>query len=866
MKRVRKRSSGASYRRQKKERNETDKKHSGALTKWLEYKSDTKPGPSAGSNSEDLYDDDVDVAASACCNVDMAKDSSSSRSSDRELDATKAEGDADDCELSSSSHSDYTVNRVSDLNESSVQSVSDDQEDIANIPTISDSVRIELVRRGSGPLQHRCGPFSSIKGRSLSERWFSKRLTNRQLVPRSWLLYSPSKEAAFCFCCVLFAHYNTKDYQKSSFGNVNRGFKSWQKLSPRIAQHEASVTHRAAFIEWKDFEKRLAGDKFIDEELQAQIRKEQQAWRDILLRILSTVKVLAEQNLAFRGHRESLDDDSSENPGNFLALLKYLGNFDTVLRQHLHKAALNPKTPSYLSHDIQNEFINLMANAVKKSIIQDIKAAKYYGMMFDTTPDMAHREEMSQIIRYVRICGPEVSIQESFLGFVEIHSKNADGLVESITDALKQNELQLKDCRAQSYDNAAVMAGRKAGVQQKLLEMNPHAVFIPCDNHSLNLVCVHAAETSSVVVTFFGTVQEVFVFFSGSTHRWEKLQKHVNVSVKRQCETRWSARQDAVYAIDSQLDGLVDALEELRDDPDENTKTRGDAGNILRNILNFQFLVLLPFWADLLQSVNRIQKRLQDPTMNVRDAANDIQWLKHTVSEKREKLMTFLDKGTAQCQEWDIAIECRTRRKKSMPGETADDAGLTRREEMSRVMCCVLDKVSSEMDERFKQLMNFNDKFSFWLDTKSLLASRDDRDQLKKMCMVCAVAYPNDISGIDLLAEIEDCRSLVHMHDVITVPETPIDLLRFIVSYGDNVFPNLCTILQILLTVGVSVASCERSFSKLKLIHSYLRSSMSQERLSNLAILSIEREVTDKINFDDIINDFASAKARRVHL
>jgi len=39
------------------------------------------------------------------------------------------------------------------------------------------------------------------------------------------------------------------------------------------------------------------------------------------------------------------------------------------------------------------------------------------------------------------------------------------------------------------------------------------------------------------------------------------------------------------------------------------------------------------------------------------------------------------------------------------------------------------------------------------------------------------------------------------------------------VSYGDNMFQNLCTNLQILLIVGVSVASCERSFSKLKLIH-----------------------------------------------
>jgi len=77
---------------------------------------------------------------------------------------------------------------------------------------------------------------------------------------------------------------------------------------------------------------------------------------------------------------------------------------------------------------------------------------------------------------------------------------------------------------------------------------------------------------------------------------------------------------------------------------------------------------------------------------------------------------------------------------------------------------------------------------------------RNDRDQLKKICRglkFCAVAYPNDISGIDLIAEIDDCRSLVHMHDAITVPETPIDLLMFIVSYGDNVFPNFILKTQI---------------------------------------------------------------------
>ena len=48
-----------------------------------------------------------------------------------------------------------------------------------------------------------------------------------------------------------------------------------------------------------------------------------------------------------------------------------------------------------------------------------------------------------------------------------------------------------------------------------------------------------------------------------------------------------------------------------------------------------------------------------------------------------------------------------------------------------------------------------DDKFSFLLDTKSLLTSRDLHDQLKKMCTVCSVAYPNDMSGFQLLAEID---------------------------------------------------------------------------------------------------------------
>ena len=69
-------------------------------------------------------------------------------------------------------------------------------------------------------------------------------------------------------------------------------------------------------------------------------------------------------------------------------------------------------------------------------------------------------------------------------------------------------------------------------------------------------------------------------------------------------------------------------------------------------------------------------------------------------------------------------------------------------------------------------------------------------------------------------------------------------------------YPNVVIAYRVLLTVPVTVTSAERIFSKLKLIKTYLRSSMSQDRLNGLATLSIEKEMLK--NIDVIINDFAS--------
>ena len=87
------------------------------------------------------------------------------------------------------------------------------------------------------------------------------------------------------------------------------------------------------------------------------------------------------------------------------------------------------------------------------------------------------------------------------------------------------------------------------------------------------------------------------------------------------------------------------------------------------------------------------------------------------------------------------------------------------------------------------------------------------------------------------------------------------DLLLFFKKHGlVHAYPNLTILLRILGTLSVSTAGAERSFSKLKLIKTYLRSTMGEERLSGLALISIERGMADSLDFDNVISRFSRTK------
>jgi len=414
-------------------------------------------------------------------------------------------------------------------------------------------------------------------------------------------------------------------------------------------------------------------------------------------------------------------------------------------------------------------------------------------------------------------------------------------------------------------------------VQTRIRQLNPKAEFIACTNHSLNLAGVHAASVCANSVTFFGTIERVFTFFSSSTHRWDILKQYVPQTVKRVVETRWSAKYEAVNAISSHYKNLIDALDKLTE-PHENSDTRGDAGVVVTSVTTFPFVSYLNLWSTVLPEVDKTQNYLQTKGLSLDKTVTAIQSLYRFLDDGRDKIVAeAVSKAIATCTELGITMDRRIKRKKKMDGEIASDAGLKFQDELARELTEVIDRLKEEISRRFQHQTSLNDKFGF-LSTAILLSHDETQQNFIDEKVLNLVSTYDEIDSNELRLEIERLRRFVEVantnssnsSDSKTTLEkgaSMLELLQWIVQWGfTEMLPNLTIVLRIFLTLCVSVASCERSFSKLKLIKTYLRSQMSQTRLTSLAMLSIEREVTERLSFADVITDFATYKARKIKL
>ena len=93
------------------------------------------------------------------------------------------------------------------------------------------------------------------------------------------------------------------------------------------------------------------------------------------------------------------------------------------------------------------------------------------------------------------------------------------------------------------------------------------------------------------------------------------------------------------------------------------------------------------------------------------------------------------------------------------------------------------------------------------------------------------------------------------------LPGTAVQALK---ACNERDYPNLKVILRILCTLPVTSCECERSFSLLRRLKTYLRSTMTEERLNGLAMMAIHKN--HQFNVEHVIDIYAHKHARRIRL
>ena len=125
------------------------------------------------------------------------------------------------------------------------------------------------------------------------------------------------------------------------------------------------------------------------------------------------------------------------------------------------------------------------------------------------------------------------------------------------------------------------------------------------------------------------------------------------------------------------------------------------------------------------------------------------------------------------------------------------------------------------------------------------------------------MAYAADL-GEDLVSEVRSFRR--EFRKEIEKCESVKDVLNLLLSSDVlSSIPELGTAGTCILFCSLlfTLASAERSFSKLKLIKTYLHSSIAQDRLDSLVLISIENEAARQLDVDELMDKVANSKARR---
>ena len=603
----------------------------------------------------------------------------------------------------------------------------------------------------------------------------------------------------------------------------------------------------------------------IDTMLDKNLKQEQIRTKNGLIQIVKTLQLCAKQNIPLRGHRDNLsikfDDgeiatinEKDSKLGNFNSLLLFrMDAGDTQLKEHLEKSNKNAK---HTTDGPQNCLLELSGKLIQKQIIDEILESKYFSILGDETADISNKEQFALCIRYVH----NSSIYTQFMEFVSVQSTTGLNLSQIIVEKLQSWNLSTDKLRGQGYDGASNMSGCFKGVQARIREIQPLAVYTHCVAHVLNLVVVDSCENPFIRDTI-ATVKEVINFFKESVQREHVLTSNVSENssshkLSKLCETRWTERSKSLDTFIDLLDPIFVSLEEIKTTNICNSKTSSQASSLLLAISQCDFILGLLLASDVLKQLSNLSKYLQKSNIDFNEAFGYIDTIINRMQQRRDSSDEYFSEifiqATDICETFSIEMRKprlvgRQKNRINVPGDSPEE--YYRR----AMMIPFLDHVISNLNDRFNDKSQIAFKLNYILAEN--IAEIDDQN-LNNVIKEIQEFYKEDIHD----AFQEELFMWRRKWQNINSNDRPKKAIDNLSKCNQDLFPSVYNLIYIICVLPSTIVECERDFSSLKLIKSYLRSTLTQTRLNSLALHYIHNE--RRVKPEEVVTEYLKGKHR----
>ena len=661
------------------------------------------------------------------------------------------------------------------------------------------------------------------------------------------------------FCHVCVKAYKEKKLSASCLEPtfISTGYTNWKDATVNFANHEKSKCHADSLFTTVTAPSTM---RDIGESLSAQHARDKLERRQCFMTIIQNLQFLARQGLPLRG-------DGDETDSNSMQLLKLRANDDSRITEWLKK-----KTDKYTSGDIQNEILKLMAMNVLRTVMQSFHTSKFFTILVDETTDSSNREQVVICLRWV---DDAFEAHEEFIGLYEVDSITASTLVKVIKDVLLRMNLSLKKVRGQCYDGAAAMAGCRSGVAKIISDEEPRALFTHCYGHALNLACSDTIKKCVCLNDALFTTHEITKLIKKSPQRdacFQRLKASLaptTPGVRILCPTRWTVKADTLQSVLDNYTVLLETWQEsLTVVKDSEMRARIQGVSAQMNTFSFLFGAMLGQL--LLRHSDNLSRTLQHAHISAAEGQRVATMTVRTLETIRDdaNFDMFWTKAKSFAEELGIEEPQLPRRRKVPrslePGSAEPEFPTSAISHYRRLYFEGLDLIVSCIKDRFDQP---GYKIYTQLECLALKAAQGESYD-EELSFVCQ-HYTPDFNLDSLKVQLEtfkcDFSALPGKSAVVTLQDV-ITYARSLSAAQKLLLSEVVTLLKLILVMPATNAVSERSFSALRRVKTFLRTTMNQDRLNHLMVLHIHKQITDDLNLKDVGNDFVSASEHRLSL